>query len=114
MTIENCEGGMTITGRGDMPKGSMSFFTLLSAFQAAKIHVESNGSLKLAPNATPKNLVIVLNQHYPNRPDGPFKARTMKTLMTEVAAEIERQKALILASDRNAQIEAIDRILSES
>jgi hypothetical protein len=115
MGIEQHEGGgMTITGLGDMPEGGLSFYTLLTAWQAAKMHIETGGRIKMTRNATPSNLVPVLNQHYPDRPDGPFKGRTMKVLLPQIVAEVKRQRDLRLAADPEAQTEAMDRIIREA
>lgn len=107
-------GGMMITGRGDLPEGGMSFYTLITAYSAARMHVESGGRMKLTRTATPSNLVHVLNQHYPDRPEGPFKGRTMKVLLPQIKAEVERQNALHRASMSDEQRAAFDRILNES
>jgi hypothetical protein len=114
MGIEKHDGGMTITGQGDMPEGGMSFYALISAFAAAKMHVKSGGKFRMARNATPSNLVLVLNQHYPNRPDGPFKGRTMKSLLPQIKAEVQRQQDLRRAADPDYQNESLDRIIREA
>lgn len=114
MGIEKHPGGTTITGYGDMPEGGMSFFTLLTAWQAAKVHVKSGGRMKLTRNATPSNLVATLNQHYTNRPDGPFRARTMKALLPQIVAEVQRQQDLRRASNPDYQNATLERILREA
>ncbi len=115
MPIEQHEGGgMTITGRGDMPQGGMSFYLLLTAWQAAKMHVKSGGRMRLTRMATPSNLVARLNQEYPDRPEGPFKGRTMKQLLPQIVAEVKRQQDLRRASDPNFQNETLNRILREA
>lgn len=114
MPIEKHEGGgMTITGHGDLPEGGMSFYTLITAYQAAKLHVRSGGRMMLTRTATPSHLVKVLNSHYPNRPDGPFKGRTMKALLPQIVAEVRRQHDLSKASAPANQLEALKRILDE-
>ena len=115
MPIESHNGGgMTITGKGDLPSGGLSFFTLINAYQAAKMHVRTGGRMRLTRTATPSNLVRVLNQHYPDRPDGPFKGRTMSVLLKQIKAEVQRQNDLHRASLDEAQRAAFDRILNES
>lgn len=106
-------GSICMTGHGDMPEGGISFYTLLHAASAAKMHVESGGRMILTRTATPSNLVNVLNSHYPDRPDGPFKARTMKVLWRQIKSEVQRQKDLALASDPEYQNKVMDRILAE-
>jgi len=114
MPIESHDGGgMTITGKGDLPQGGMSFFTLITAYKSAQMHVESGGRMRLTRNATPSNLVHVLNQHYPDRPEGPFKGRTMKSLLPQIRAEVQRQNDLHRASMDDEQRKAFDRILNQ-
>ena len=114
MPIERHEGGgMTITGRGDMPQGGISFYALLTAWQAAKMHVRTGGRMKLTRGATVSNLAARLNQEYPDRPDGPFKARTMKALLPQIIAEVKRQQDLRRAADPDFQNDSLDRIIRE-
>ena len=117
MGIEQHEGGgMTITGRGDMPDGGLSFYTLLTAWQAMKIHVQSGGRMRLtrASLCGPKALAARLNQEYPDRPDGPFRGGTAKSLLKQIVAEVKRQQELRRASDPNFQNETLDRIMREA
>jgi len=113
MPIETHNGGMTITGKGDLPEGGLSFYTLLTAYKAAEMHVAFGGRMRLTRNATPSNLVRVLNQHYPDRPDGPFKGRTMKSLLPQIRDEVQRQNDLHRASMDEGQRAAFDRILNQ-
>lgn len=114
MPIENHPGGgSTITGHGDMPEGGMSFYTLLHAATAMRVWVETDGQMRMTRNANPNNLRNVLNSHYPNRPDGPFKGRQAKSLLKEIKAEVQRQKDLVLASDPEYQNRVMNRILAE-
>jgi len=114
MPIETHDGGgMTITGKGDLPEGGLSFYTLLTAYKAAEMHVEFGGRMRLTRTATPSNLVRVLNQHYPDRPDGPFKGRTMKSLLPQIRDEVQRQNDLHRASMDEGQRAAFDRILNQ-
>lgn len=106
-------GGMTITGKGDLPNGGISFYVLIMAYQAAKMHVKFNGRMRLTRNATPSNLVARLNQEYPDRPDGPFKARTMKALLPQIEAEVQRQHDLYKASLPEEQLIGLKRILNQ-
>jgi len=114
MPIESHEGGgITITGNGDLPNGGLSFYTLITAHSAMKMHVESGGRMRLTRMATPANIRAVLNSNYPNRPDGEFKGKTAKTLLKEIIAEVQRQQDLHKAADPNFQNEAFDRILNQ-
>lgn len=94
MPIESGKGGTTFTGHGDMPNGGISMFTLLHAKTAMEIHTKTGGQIRVSRNAGPVNVRNVLNQHYPNRPNGPFKGKTAKKLLEEINDEIERQKTL--------------------
>lgn len=113
MGIEHGLGGTMITGHGDMPEGGIDYFTLLTAYHAAKMHVESGGKFRMTRIATPQNLRLRLNQSYPNRPDGPFKGKTMKTLLKEIEAEVQRQQDLWRASGTDEQKKAFERIINE-
>jgi hypothetical protein len=114
MPIEHHKGGTMITGRGDMPEGGMSFYTLLHAHQAMKMHVGGKMRMTRASLCGPGPLCDRLNQEYPNRPEGPFKSRRAKGLLKEIEAEVQRQKDLHKASLTSEQLEAFDRILNES